>query len=236
MKIPRHLLLVLFFVSASSHAETLCEINFASQPAGEIRLGQSIRDGEGVAGFWEGPQPRENGHFAIKEAPEGTDSAAGKSVLAIYDDNSENNKAPAFTVGLSKIPTQARTMVFDTRILIPVSGSYRGLINLGKGSWASAATVFMLTEGKLMAWQSGDTYTTVGSYTPNTWMTVRVTLDLAKKTYDVEVNDQKTGMSLPWAHTKNVALNYFEFIADLNPRDRAGEPVLYVEYVKITSE
>lgn len=231
MKIPLHLLLALLLGGVTGRAETLFDLNFAAQPAGEIRVGQSISNNEGVANFWQGPQPGEHGHFAVTEGPE----AAGKSVLAVYDSNSENNKAPVFSIDLAKAP-EAKLLIVEEKFLIPVTGPYLGLIGLGKGSWASAAAIFTLTDGKIATWQPGDAYTNVGSYSPNTWMTFRVTFDLAKKTYDVEVNDQKTGSNIPWAHTKNASLTFFEFSADMSPRDRGNDPVLYIEYVKITTE
>lgn len=225
------LLLLALLVTVAARAETLFDLDFSTQPAGEILVGQSISNNDGVAHFWQGPQAGEHGHFAITEGPEN----AGKSVLAIYDSNSENNKAPVFSIDLAKIP-EAKVLVVEAKFLIPVSGSYRGLIGLGKGSWTSAAAIFTLTDGKIATWQPGDVYTNVGSYSPNTWMTLRVAFDLAKKTYDVQVNDQKTGSNLPWAHTKNTSLTYFEFAADLQPRDRGGDPVLYFDSVKITTE
>lgn len=231
MKITLPLLLALLLGGVTGHAETLFDLDFSSQPAGEINVGQSISNNDGVAHFWQGPQAGEHGHFAISEGPE----SAGKSVLAVYDSNSENNKAPVFSINLAKQP-EAKLLVVEVKFLIPVSGSYLGLIGLGKGSWASAAAILTLTEGKITTWQPGDAYTTVGSYSPNTWMTLRVTFDLAKKTYDVQVNDQKTGSNLPWAHTKNASLTYFEFAADLQPRDRGADPVLFIESVKITTE
>lgn len=236
MKIQTSWLLVLLLMGLPVYAETLFETDFAARGVGVIGLGQEMKDHDGSASFWEGPQPRENGYFAIKEAPEAAGGETGKPVLAFFDNSSEQNKTPVFSIELAKRSEAPKKLVFETKFLVPPLSSYQGLISLGKGSWDGAAAIFVLAGGKLNVWQPGGTLMAVGNYEVTAWTTLRVTLDMTKKIYDVEVNGQKTGSAIPWAHTKYSALTNFEILSDLSPRDQNGEAVLYIEYVTISAE
>lgn len=233
-------LLSIFFLLVSlfslAAADTLFEVDFTTQRAGEINVGQAIKDHDGVVNFWQGPKPGEFGRFAIKDAPEinGT-QAEGKPVLIVYDNNAEKAKAPVVTIDLANPPSVTQTITVEIKFFVPPVNSFQGLIGFGKGSWAAAAAVFTLTDGKISSWQPGDAYTPVGTYDVTGWTTLRVTFDSSKKVFDVKVNDQTTATDIPWAH-KNSSLATFEAVADLAPRDRNGEPVFYIESIKIISE
>lgn len=227
--------MALFHAGLLCQAETLFESDFGSQQIGEIGANRSMANSEGGAHFWQGPNVGEYGRFAIAETPDGAEGGSGKSVLAIYDNSPEKNKAPTFFIRLSSEPEKVKQLTVEEKILIPVAGPYQALIGIGKGSWAGAAAVFSIRSGKIEAWSPGDVFTNVGRYSPNVWMVFRVVLDLEKKTYDVYVDGIKTGSSIPWAFTKNTSLTYFEVVSDLQPADRMGEAVFYIEYVKIAT-
>jgi hypothetical protein len=241
MKMPPAVLLLAATLAASlCQAETLFETDFASQRPGDIAPGQTMTDRHGTASFWQGPQIGEFGHFAIVDAPESAGAGAGKRVdrpvLAFFDNSPAKDKAPTFSIELSKPSGESATVVVEARLLVPVGGPYLGLIGIGKGSWDGAAALFTLSDGKINARAPGDVSTTVGDYVPNEWFVFRVTLDVAKKTFDVQIGGKKTASGIPWAHTEDQNLTFFEFLADMLPLDRMAEPVLYMESVKITSD
>lgn len=236
IQLPLFLTLVIFQIGFTGRAETLFESNFGSKKKGEIAPNRVMADHDGVANFWQGPKIGDYGHFAITEPPEGMDGAADSSVLAIYDNSPEKDKAPTFSIRLSKEPIQAKTVVVEEKILIPIKGPYQALITIGKGSWNSAVAIFSLNSGKIETWQLGDGFTRVGKYSPAAWLTLKVVIEMEKKTYDVYVDGIKTGSAIPWAFTQNTSLTFFEVVSDLQPVDRMGEAVLYIEYVKITAD
>lgn len=235
----RHLPLLpimLLLLGACAHAEILFETTFSSLPNGEVRAGQKITDHVGVASFWLGPKGGEYGRFGVVDATEVPDTESGKSVLAFYDSGSEKAVGPVFAIRLSREPESTKTVVVEAKMLVPIKGPYLGLIGIGRGSWTGAAAVLPLSKGKITTWQPGEVITEIGGYTVNTWFVVQVRLDLTKKTYDTYVDGTKTGSAMPWAHTNDQPLTYFEFVADLLPMDRMGDAVLYLSHVKISEE
>lgn len=235
MKWSFSLLVATLAFLAPSQAETLFDVNFSEQPAGELANTQKISDHNGSALFWQGPAAKEFGYFSITDGPE-AGGGSGKLALAVYDNSAERGKAPGFSVQLADVPAEAKTLTAEARFLVPVAGPYLGLIGVGKGSWAGAAALLTLSDGKIKTWQPGDIYTTVGAYDPNVWFELRIVLDLEKKTFDVYLDGQKVGNAIPWAHVSKDPVDYFECVADLSPLDRAGDPVLFIESLKINAE
>lgn len=236
MKWPFSIVLAALALLSPSRAEVLFEANFAEQPAGELGNTHKISDHNGTALFWQGPGAKEFGYFSVTDSPE-SGGGSGKLALAFHDNMSENGKAPGLSVKLGDSPpASAKTLTLETKLLVPFSGPYLGLIGVGKGSWANAAALITLSNGKINVWQPGDIYTTIGAYEPSVWFDLRIVLDLAKKTFDVYLNGEKAGNEIPWAHDPKDPVDYFEMFADLNPVERAGDPVLFVENLKISAE
>ncbi len=237
---PPMLLVAVTLAVLPCRAETLFESDFASQHTGDIANAFTVTDHDGTASFWQGPENGVFGHFAIVDAPESAGAGAGmrvdKPVLAFYDSSPAADNAPAFSIELSKPAGETAMVVMETKFLVPVAGPFLGLMGLGKGSWDGAAALFTLTDGKIIAREPGNVSTTVGTYVPNEWVVFRVTFDVAKKTFDVHIDGKKTASDIPWAHTEDQNLTFYELYADMLPLDRMGEPVLYVESVKITSD
>lgn len=236
MKWSFFLLLAALAFFPSAQAETLFEVNFAEQPAGELGNTHKLTDHNGSALFWQGPAAKEFGYFSITDGPE-AGGGSGKLALAFHDNSPERGKAPGFSVQLADAPAaDAKTLTVEAKLLVPVAGPYLGLIGVGKGSWAGAAALLTLSNGKIQTWQPGDVYTTVGAYDPNVWFELRIVLDLAQKTFDVYLNGEKAANAIPWAHTPKDPVNYFECVADLSPTERAGDPALFMETLKISAE
>ncbi len=235
-KYYRLLLLVLGVTVSVGRAETLFEVDFSSLKEEALGAGQTMSDRNGTANFWQGPKEGEFGRFAVTGLPKEVEDKSESPALAIYDNSPQADKAPVFSVELSKLPDDVQTIILEMTCLVPLEGSYLGLIGIGRGSWESAAAMLTVTNEKISAWQQGDTYENAGNYRANKWTDLRVVMDLGKKTFDVYVNGEKTGSDIPWSNAVETPPSYFEVCTDLQAIDRMGDPVFFIRSLKISAE
>lgn len=207
-------------------ADVLLEETFEGRPNGHLPDRGEVRQ-------WRGPEAGAFGHIEVTdEMVAGNESRSARFV----DIASERNKGPILIATWDGNELSSRAgIAVEWKTMVPVDGLYQALCFLG-ANWSDSPVIIIFQNGK-MALEYGDgKREPLGDYGTGEWHSFRVVIHPEDKTFDLFLDTNKVAGGYPWRKVELADLGHLSILADTSDVDHGGDPVLYVDDIKVVTD